>query len=268
MNPTVSDTSNSRLSGSRTCRTSGSSVTNSASEATAVSFGQPVEQRRLARVGVADERDRRHRLFLTPLAQLRSALPHLIDLALNRLNADANPAAIGFELRFTRSACADAAAEPRQRGARSGQPRQQVFELRELDLPLALARPGATREDVEDQLRPIDDLAFEPLLELPELRGGQFVVEDHDVDVRFGACRGERADLAGADEGRRIRLGPFLQHAQNDAGARRFRETRELVERMIRVAAARRSDQADKSCSLDCGDMDRILQVSGIRFQA
>jgi hypothetical protein len=35
MNPTVSDTSSSRLSGSRTCRTSGSSVTKSASEATA-----------------------------------------------------------------------------------------------------------------------------------------------------------------------------------------------------------------------------------------
>ena len=35
MSPTVSDTSSSRLSGSRTFRTSGSSVTNSASEATA-----------------------------------------------------------------------------------------------------------------------------------------------------------------------------------------------------------------------------------------
>ena len=33
---------------------------------------QPVEQRRLAGVGVADERHRRHRLLVAPLAQLRS----------------------------------------------------------------------------------------------------------------------------------------------------------------------------------------------------
>ena len=74
---------------------------------------QPIEERRLAGVGVADERDGRHRLLLPPFAQLRAALAHLVDLALDRLDADANPPAIGFELRFTRAARADAAAKPR-----------------------------------------------------------------------------------------------------------------------------------------------------------
>ena len=72
MNPTVSDTSSSRRSGSRTLRTSGSSVTNSASDATASSPRQQVEQRGLAGVGVADQRDGRHRGLVAALAQLRA----------------------------------------------------------------------------------------------------------------------------------------------------------------------------------------------------
>ena len=41
---------------------------------------QHVEQRRLAGVGVADERDRRHRRLVPALAQLRPPLPHLLDV--------------------------------------------------------------------------------------------------------------------------------------------------------------------------------------------
>jgi hypothetical protein len=74
---------------------------------------QPIEQRRLARVRVADERHRRHRLLVPPFAQLRSTLTYLIDLTLNRLNTHANASAIGFELRFTGAASTDAAAETR-----------------------------------------------------------------------------------------------------------------------------------------------------------
>jgi hypothetical protein len=35
--------------------------------------------------------------------------------------------------------------------------RKVVLELRELDLQLALGAPRMLREDVEDQLRPVDD---------------------------------------------------------------------------------------------------------------
>ena len=104
----------------------------------------------------------------------------------------ADPPAVGFELRFARSARADAAAEPRQRVARSDQPRHQVLELRELDLQLAFPRSRAPREDVEDQLRAIDDLAIERLFEVAQLRRRELVVEDDEVDRRFVA-RGRRA---------------------------------------------------------------------------
>src|SRR5262245_58382094 len=95
--------------------------------------------------------------------------------------ADAPP--VGLELGFARASGANTAAKARQRVAGADQPRQQVFQLRELDLQLALARPRATGEDVEDQLSAIDDLAADRLLDLAQLRGRQLVVEDEDVDV-------------------------------------------------------------------------------------
>ena len=101
----------------------------------------------------------------------------------------ADAAAVGLELRFAGAQRADAAALSRQRVARSDQPRHEVLELRELDLELAFPRARAAREDVEDQLRAIDDLAVERLLEVAQLRRRQLVVEDDDVDARFGATR-------------------------------------------------------------------------------
>ena len=82
-----------------------------------------------------------------------------------------------------------AAPAPTSRGSR-------IFQLRQLDLQLAFARPRAPREDVENELRAIDDLAADRFLDLPQLRRRQLVVEDHDVDVGLGARRGERRDLA------------------------------------------------------------------------
>ena len=79
----------------------------------------------------------------------------------NGVNARSNPAPIGFELGLAGPSRADAAAEPRERGTGPDQPRQQVLELRELDLQLPLAGAGPAREDVEDQLRAIDDLAID-----------------------------------------------------------------------------------------------------------
>jgi hypothetical protein len=80
-------------------------------------------------------------------------------------------AAIGLELRLAGAPRADAAAEPRQRGPGADEARQQVLELRQLHLPLALARARPPREDVEDELRAIDDLALEPLSSCAAARG-------------------------------------------------------------------------------------------------
>ena len=159
MKPTVSETSISRSSGRRTRRTSGSSVTKSASEATASASREPVEERRLAGVGVADQRHGGHERLVAPLAQLSAPPAHLLDVVADHLDARADPAAVHLELGLARTPGADAAAEPRERAAGADQARQQVLELRQLDLQLAFARARAPGEDVEDELRAIDDLA-------------------------------------------------------------------------------------------------------------
>ena len=48
---------------------------------------------------------------------------------------------------------------------------QQMLELRQFDLQLAFARPGALREDVENQRRAVEDFAVENFFERAALRG-------------------------------------------------------------------------------------------------
>src|SRR5262245_4958843 len=67
--------------------------------------------------------------------------------------------------------------------------REVVLELRQLDLELALRAPRVLGEDVEDQLRPVDDPRGERVLELPLLRRTEVVVDEQ----RLGAGLLERA---------------------------------------------------------------------------
>ena len=256
MKPTVSDSSSSRWSGRRTRADQRIERHEQRVRRERVGPRQPVEQRRLARVGVADQRDGRHRGLLAPFAQLRAPPPHVVDLLLQRVDAGADPPAIGFELGFARAAGADAAAQPRQLEPGADQPRQQILQLRELDLQLAFARPRAAREDVEDELRAIDDLAFEPLLQLAQLRRRQLVVEDDDVDVGFGRRAREQLDFAAAEKCRGVRLGTLLQHAQHHVCAGGVGQPGQLFERMLGIdPAAVSGNEPDQ-----CGPLDRYLR--------
>ena len=127
---------------------------------------QPVEQRGLARVGVADERDDRHAGAAAPVALLAPVGLHVRQLALDLHHATPDHAAVGLELRLARSPRADAAAQPLEVGPLPDQPRQQVRELRQLDLQLALRRARALGEDVEDERGAIDHLDAERLGEV------------------------------------------------------------------------------------------------------
>ena len=57
-------------------------------------------------------------------------------------------------------------------------PREVVFELRELDLELSLGADGVLGEDVEDQLRAVDDSRLERVLERALLRRAELVVDE------------------------------------------------------------------------------------------
>ena len=77
---------------------------------------------------------------------------------------------VGLELALARAPRPDAAAEALEVLPHPAHAREVVLELRELDLELALGAPRVLREDVEDQLRAVDDARFERVLERSLLR--------------------------------------------------------------------------------------------------
>jgi hypothetical protein len=143
------------------------------------------------------------------------------EVRLELIDSALNPAAIGFELRFARATSADAASELRHGFSSSSQARQQVFELSQLDLQLALSRPGMPGKDVENQLRPIEYPARKCCLEIPQLGWGQVVIEEHKVCLaRCDDCL-DFLDLARPDQRSGIGPWPPLQQLRRNfcAGA-------------------------------------------------
>src|SRR5262249_19674822 len=143
---------------------------------------QPVQQGRLACVGVADER---HGRELTPPASLALRGPGLgetLELGLELVHAPLDATPVHLELGLARAPGADAAGLLAQLDAAPPQPRQPVSQLRQLDLHHALLAVGVLGEDVEDQGDAVDDVAPELLLEVALLRRRQLVVEHDDVD--------------------------------------------------------------------------------------
>jgi hypothetical protein len=81
-----------------------------------------------------------------------------------------------------------------------------------------------------------------------ELRRRQLVVEDDDVDARFGGGGGEHLDLPLAEERGGIRLGALLLHAQHDLGVRRIGESGPLFERVLGIEMSRRVLEETDEC--------------------
>src|SRR5690606_9898692 len=108
---------------------------------------QAVEQARLARVRVAGDRDRRHLEAVAVGALGLARRCEALDLLAQLRHAGVDAAPVELDLRLTGAAASHALAARRLATGLTGhrltpaaQPRQQVLELRELHLRLALAR--------------------------------------------------------------------------------------------------------------------------------
>jgi hypothetical protein len=138
--------------------------------------------------------------------------------------------AIDFELLFAGAAHADAGFDARQVGPHPLQSRQRVLELRQLDGQAGFVRLGIGREDVEDQLGPVDDLGARRLFEIARLAGREVVVEIHIGVVMFD----ERfSSTFPAEVGGHVRRFAPLQQAADHAGPRRFGQAGDFVERVV-----------------------------------
>src|SRR5207253_5069565 len=122
---------------------------------------QPIEQRRFAGIGVADQRHNRVRHPPTRLPMQGARALDVIELAPQMGDALADQAAVDFELALAGTAeKAEAAALAFEMGPRAHLPRALVRQCRQLHLQAALMGAGALAEDFEDQAGAIDDLGL------------------------------------------------------------------------------------------------------------
>ena len=183
--------------------------------------GEAVEQGGFAGVGVADDGGERPAVALARLALGPALAAHQDQFLADPRDAVLDAAAVGFQLRFTFAAPhADAALLAGQVAPEPGQPRQQMLELRQFDLQLALARAGAPGENVEDERGAVQHLAVENLLQVSALGRGKFIVEDDRIDVVPPAVRGKLVGLALADERGRVRGLQLLDAVADHLAAR------------------------------------------------
>jgi hypothetical protein len=143
-----------------------------------------------------------------------------MDVAQLALDVDdpfAELAAVAFELGLTGTAQTDAAdALAREVGPETGQPRQSVFELGQLDLEAPLVGRRTAGEDVENQARPVDDLHVERALEIALLGWSQIVVDHDDVVADVVAPGLDLLELPLADVGAGQGMGELLCYRAND----------------------------------------------------
>ena len=122
--------------------------------------GQAVEQRRLARVGVADDGHDRERHALAACAMQAARLDDHGQFLADRRDALIDQTAVGFDLRFARAAEETvAAALAFKMGPGAHQPAFLVGEMRKLHLQTAFSRQRTLAENFENETRAIEDLA-------------------------------------------------------------------------------------------------------------
>ena len=173
---------------------------------------------------------------------------------LQNTNARLNETAVGFELRLTRAAHADATAHLFQMRPHARQARQQVLQLRDFDLHARLARPRTGCEDVEDKLRAVHDACADHGLYILPLRWRQFVVKNDERGAEFLHALLELVDFALAEVRRGMRSIQCLRERADDNRSRSISETGKLFQMLIRMmpCATRLERCADKNGAL-CG---------------
>jgi hypothetical protein len=88
--------------------------------------------------------------------------------------------------------------------------------LREFDLQCPFRRPRPSREDIEDQLRPVDHLDPRRVFQVALLRRRQVMVDDQHVGLDRLRQFFQFLDLAESEQRRRVDCGPHLKNFRSD----------------------------------------------------
>ena len=164
-------------------------------------------------------------------------LAHFLEVTLQAGNALLHAATVHLELGFAGAPRADAAGLARKVRPHAGQPREKILQLGQLDLQAPLAAAGAAGEDVEDELRAVENLARGDAFEVPPLRRGKLVVEDDGTRTVLGAQPGDLLGLPLADVVGRCRMVQLLRHGVHHLGPRGGGEFAQFGQRILQVPA-------------------------------
>ena len=192
--------------------------------------GQRTKQRRLARVGVADQSERRHGDFGAHLPPGLALLFDLLQPPGEHPDALRDEPAIGFQLRLARTAHADAALLALEVRPPAYQTAADVLQLRKLDFQLALEAARTLREDVEDERVAVEHPAANVRLEIALLARRERVIDEDDVRLVDFRHRAQLIRLAAADKEPRIGSLAAARDRRNRPGAGRFGELLELLQ--------------------------------------
>jgi hypothetical protein len=202
-----------------------------------VRAAERVEESRLSGVGVSDQCDRPEGDGLARIAAQSALPPQRFNRSPDALHALTNAAAVGFELLLAGTSGTDAAAQTRKLRTRPRQSRQQVIQLRQFHLQLALAAARMARKNVQDELGAIDHPPVHTALQIALLHGSELTVENNQRRLtRFG-LGSNLVQFAVAHDARRIDGLAHLQYAAGHNCAGAARQFPEFLERFARGLA-------------------------------
>ena len=197
--------------------------------------GERVQQRRLAHVRVARERDGRRLRAAARLSAHGALLPEPAQASPQQRDAPTRQASIRLELRLARASRPDSTAQALEVLPHAAHAREVVLELRELDLQLALRADRVLREDVEDQLRAVDDARLQCVLERALLHRVELVVDDQDLRARHRVGLLQLLELALADVATSVGPPAVLDELGDRLDLGRSRQLAELGQLLLRV---------------------------------
>src|SRR5262249_15256944 len=158
----------------------------------------------------ADDRQDRQALAVAARALYAALARDLAQAFLELADAVAHAAPVGLELALAGPATADSAGEPAHVLALADEQPHAGAQLGQLHLEPAFAAARVLGEDVEDQLRAVDDARLHQLGDVADLHGREVAVEDHQVDAALPRAQHQVLELAAADQVVRVGLGPAL----------------------------------------------------------
>src|SRR5207248_11687504 len=116
-----------------------------------------------------------------------------------------------------------------------GETRQKILQLSQLNLQSTFAAAGALRKDIENQLRSIEYLAREQILQVTALRRRKLIVKNHRGHLLILTRILDQLCLAATDVIRSRRFRQLLRDRINDFGASRTRQFAQVFESILQV---------------------------------